>query len=82
MIGKSDYSVFPKETADAFTRDDSLVLDCFCTKEFLNPTKHKEDSVFWNSVKYPVIFLNGDTGVAGEGTFIKFKIDSAWNTQN
>ena len=72
FIGYSDFKVFPKAAAKEFREDDRKALECFCpVKGLTNTIYYKGDSFTFYSVKYPVIFENGDTGVAGEGTFVK-----------
>ncbi len=71
IIGKTDYDLFPKETADAFRVNDLKVIETGAPVEFDEVVPHDDGVHTYISVKIPIFSTAGEvTAVCGISTDI------------
>ena len=59
VVGKSDFDLFPRETAEAFRANDQQVLEARAPLEWEETAPHDDAVHTYLSVKFPLFDLNG-----------------------
>lgn len=80
--GKTDYDIFPKETADNFRINDNKIIEKKENQQYEEIVPHKEGIYYYLSLKFPLINSNGEVyGVGGISTDITERKQVAENLQ-
>lgn len=65
-VGYTDFNIRDSTSALEYQKYDQKAIDCFCSTVQIIKAPYYGDSILFTAIKYPVIFENGDTGVAGD----------------
>jgi len=66
IVGKTDFDLFPAETAKEAREHDTLVLREGKAREFLEHSVEADGKHVWLSVKFPLFDMNGKTILGGK----------------
>ena len=66
FVGKTDFDIFPKATAQQFRENDLIILRDNQPREFIEQTDEDDGLHTWLAVKFPVIDADGERLIGGK----------------
>ena len=73
FVGKTDFDIFPKATAQQFRENDLIILRDNQPREFIEQTDEDDGLHTWLTVKFPVIDADGKRLIGGKSIDITEK---------